>query len=86
MVDFEYLEVLNGVVDGNELHTDNVARDAEDPIPIDVRSPSNTNNVFDPFDGIPIMSKSELQKVALEHGGYATPHLNDTLYLLFKGY
>ena len=32
------------------------------------------------------MSKSELQKVALEHGGYATPYLNDTLYLHFKGY
>ena len=26
MVDFEYLEVLNGVVDGNKLHTDNVVK------------------------------------------------------------
>ena len=38
------------------------------------------------LDGLPAMSKSELQKVALEHGGYATPYLNDTLYLHFKGY
>ena len=38
------------------------------------------------LDGLPVMSKSELQKVALEHGGYATPYLNDTLYLHFKGY
>ena len=32
------------------------------------------------------MSKEELQRVAVEHGGYATPSLNDTLYLHFKGY
>ena len=38
------------------------------------------------LDGLPTMSKSELQKVALEHGGYATPYLNDTLYIHFKGY
>ena len=38
------------------------------------------------LDGLPVMTKSELQKVALEHGGYATPYLNDTLYLHFKGY
>ena len=38
------------------------------------------------LDGLPAMSKLELQKVALEHGGYATPYLNDTLYLHFKGY
>ncbi|KAL3764990.1 hypothetical protein ACHAW5_001840 [Stephanodiscus triporus] len=43
---------------------------------------------YDPglLDTLPVMSKSELQKVALEHGGYATPYLNDTLYLHFKGY
>lgn len=86
MVEFEYLEVLNGVVDGKELHTVDGPWDAEDPKLFDGRSPSYTNSVINPFDGIPIMSKSELQKVALEHGGYATPHLNDTLYLHFKGY
>ena len=43
---------------------------------------------YDPglLDTLPVMSKSELQKVALEHDGYATPYLNDTLYLHFKGY
>ena len=86
MVEFEYLEAFNGAVDGKELHTVDVARDAENSKPVDERSSSDTNTVFDPFDGIPIMSKSELQKVALEHGGYATPNLNDTLYLHFKGY
>ena len=86
MVEFEYLEAFNGAVDGKELHTVDVARDAENSKPGDERSSSDTNTVFDPFDGIPIMSKSELQKVALEHGGYATPNLNDTLYLHFKGY
>ncbi len=35
---------------------------------------------------LPIMSKAELNKVALEHGGYSTPYLNDTLYLHSKGY
>ena len=32
------------------------------------------------------MSGEELRRVALEHGGYATPSLNDTLYLHGKGY
>ena len=40
----------------------------------------------DVLDGLPVMSKSELKRVALEHGGYHTPSLNDTLYLHFKGY
>lgn len=40
----------------------------------------------DDLMGLPVMTKAELQKVALEHGGYATPYLNDTLYLHFKGY
>ncbi len=34
----------------------------------------------------PSMSKDEIKKVALEHGGYATPSLNDQLYLHYKGY
>ena len=38
------------------------------------------------LDDLPVMTKAELQKVALEQGGYATPNLNDTLYLHFKGY
>ncbi|KAL7428525.1 hypothetical protein ACHAXH_001700 [Discostella pseudostelligera] len=40
----------------------------------------------DHLASLPIMSKAELKKVALEHGGYSTPSLNDTLYLHFKGY
>ena len=35
---------------------------------------------------LPVMTKRELEKVALEHGGYGTPRLNDTLYLHSKGY
>ena len=85
-VHHERAPTFNGAVDGKELHTVDVARDAENSKPGDERSSSDTHTVFDPFDGIPIMSKSELQKVALEHGGYATPNLNDTLYLHFKGY
>ncbi|KAL3757208.1 hypothetical protein ACHAWU_008013 [Discostella pseudostelligera] len=54
-----------------------------------------TNETLNRIDGyehddhlasLPIMSKAELKKVALEHGGYSTPSLNDTLYLHFKGY
>ncbi len=37
-------------------------------------------------DDLPVMTKAELLKVALEHGGYSTPSLNDTLYLHYKGY
>ena len=37
-------------------------------------------------DGLPVMSKKELLQVALEHGGYSTPSLNDSLYLHYKGY
>ena len=40
----------------------------------------------DSLINIPIMSKNELQKVALSSGGYSTPSLNDTLYLHNKGY
>lgn len=29
--------------------------------------------------GLPVMTKAELQKAALEHSGYSTPHLNDIL-------
>ncbi len=32
------------------------------------------------------MSKEEIKRVALKHGGYATPSLNDQLYLHYKGY
>ena len=35
---------------------------------------------------LPLMTKKELKKVALEHGGYSTPALNDQLYLHYKGY
>ena len=38
------------------------------------------------LDALPIMSKAELLRVALEHGGYNTPSLNDMLYLHYKGY
>ncbi|KAL7493150.1 hypothetical protein ACHAWT_006748 [Skeletonema menzelii] len=38
------------------------------------------------LEGLPVMSKAELLQVALEHGGYSTPALNDTLYLHYKGY
>ena len=37
-------------------------------------------------EGLPVMSKAELLQVALSHGGYSTPSLNDTLYLHYKGY
>ncbi len=47
---------------------------------------SNQNEEVDIFDGLPVMTKSELTRVAMEHGGYHTPYLNDTLYLHFKGY
>ena len=38
------------------------------------------------LEDLPVMSKAELLQVALEHGGYTTPSLNDTLYLHYKGY
>jgi len=38
------------------------------------------------LEDLPVMSKAELLRVALEHGGYSTPSLNDTLYLHYKGY
>ena len=59
------------MVEFEELDTDNSVKD---------------KNETGLLDSLPVMSKSELQKVALEHGGYATPYLNDTLYLHFKGY
>mmetsp|Transcript_23082 Transcript_23082/g.48049 ORF Transcript_23082/g.48049 Transcript_23082/m.48049 type:complete len:525 (-) Transcript_23082:273-1847(-) len=34
----------------------------------------------------PAMTSKELKRIALEHNGYATPSLNDKLYLHFKGY
>eukprot|EP00557_Chaetoceros_sp_GSL56_P006014 CAMPEP_0176490564 /NCGR_PEP_ID=MMETSP0200_2-20121128/7941_1 /TAXON_ID=947934 /ORGANISM="Chaetoceros sp., Strain GSL56" /LENGTH=676 /DNA_ID=CAMNT_0017887885 /DNA_START=2968 /DNA_END=4998 /DNA_ORIENTATION=+ len=41
----------------------------------------------DDFESIlPIMTKKEIQKTALEHSGYSTPSLNDQLYLHYKGY
>ncbi len=43
----------------------------------------------DDEDGIfslPAMTKQELKRSALEHGGYSTPALNDQLYLHYKGY
>lgn len=47
---------------------------------------SNNMEEFVEDQGLPTMNKRELAKVALEHGGYSTPSLNDTLYLHFKGY
>lgn len=35
---------------------------------------------------LPAMTKQELKRSALEHGGYSTPALNDQLYLHYKGY
>jgi dynein assembly factor 1 len=32
------------------------------------------------------MTKDEVRKIALAHGGYTTPALNDQLYLHYKGY
>jgi dynein assembly factor 1 len=50
----------------------------------------NSNNiqslVFANESNLPIMSKKEIRKVALEHSGYSTPALNDQLYLHYKGY
>ncbi|KAL7432799.1 hypothetical protein ACHAXM_003273 [Skeletonema potamos] len=47
---------------------------------------ATSESEYTPLDGLPIMSKAELLHVALEHGGYSTPSLNDTLYLHYKGY
>jgi len=47
---------------------------------------SNRKEELDIFDGLPVMTKLELRRVSLEHGGYHTPYLNETLYLHFKGY
>jgi dynein assembly factor 1 len=38
------------------------------------------------FDDFPVMSKESIRCAALEHGGYSTPSLNDSLYLHYKGY
>ena len=35
---------------------------------------------------LPVMTKKEIRKIALEHSGYSTPALNDQLYLHYKGY
>ena len=45
----------------------------------------NHNAAFDNLDGR-IMTLKDLQRCALEHGGYETPELNDILYLHFVGY
>ena len=51
-----------------------------------VECPSIDNTNVDDVVGLPVMNKEELVKSSLEHGGYSTPSLNDTLYLHFKGY
>ena len=53
-----------------------------------VTDPAVTESISDNdiLDVLPTMTKEELVSVALEHGGYSTPSLNDTLYLHFKGY
>lgn len=38
------------------------------------------------FDGFPVMTKETIRCAVLEHGGYSTPALNDSLYLHYKGY
>lgn len=35
---------------------------------------------------LPVMTKQEIKRSALEHGGYSTPALNDQLYLHYKGF
>ena len=37
-------------------------------------------------ENLPLMTKDEIRKVAMAHGGYSTPALNDQLYLHYKGY
>jgi len=44
------------------------------------------NEEDDTMISIPVMSKQELQTVALSSGGYSTPSLNDNLYIHNKGY
>ena len=61
--------------------TEEVSHEA---MPFDVMN--SAPEEMDVLDGLPVMSKSELKRVAIEHGGYHTPSLNDTLYLHFKGY
>ena len=35
---------------------------------------------------LPVLTREALSDIALENGGYETPHLNDSLYLHYKGY
>ncbi|KAL7555290.1 hypothetical protein ACHAWF_018993 [Thalassiosira exigua] len=61
-------------------HGDQKTAEPDAPVPFTAREEE------DLLDGLPVMTKAELQKIALEHGGYSTAHLNDILYLHFKGY
>jgi len=45
-----------------------------------------TKDNFDDSELLPVMTKAEVKKVALAHGGYTTAALNDQLYLHYKGY
>ncbi len=45
----------------------------------------NQSNASSEFT-LPSMTKKELRRSALEHGGYSTPALNDQLYLHYMGY
>ena len=54
------------------------------PPPAESRENLTTYEHFD--STLPRMTTKEINSMALEHGGYATPELNDKLYLHFKGY
>lgn len=56
------------------------------PLPGGVNESVSGHNGILADMNLPVMTKEELLAVALEHGGYSTPALNDTLYLHFKGY
>ena len=49
--------------------------------------PSNApaNSIFLENE-LPVLTRETLRNIALENGGYETPHLNDSLYLHYKGY
>ena len=50
-------------------------------VPQDVNIEENDNGL-----GLPRMTTKDLKRIAIDHGGYSTPSLNDTLHLHFKGY